>query len=174
MNNWQLLHERLMAEDIEFFVADVRDIAPDPKLEVSSLGRLSAHLFVHAGHPLAASPCRFADAWSHGIATTRMPRPVEALVGKLLGRPDGEMVVPSVECDDLGLLRTLALETDTVVATADAAVKEELRTGVLVRLDVTDLPPVFAEMGVVTLGSRTPSPMAQRAIACIREVARDT
>src|SRR5262245_54207419 len=57
MNNWQLLYERLLAEDIEFFVADVRDLPPDPKIEVSSIGRQSAHLFVRAGHPLAGATC---------------------------------------------------------------------------------------------------------------------
>ncbi len=46
-----------------------------------------------------------------------------------------------------------------------------LRAGTLVQLDVTDLPPVYAEMGIVTLVNRTPSPMAQRAIACVQEVA---
>jgi DNA-binding transcriptional LysR family regulator len=116
---------------------------------------------------------RFADAWGHGLATTRLPSPVRAVIAKLVGRRPGEDIVPAIECDDLGLLRTLALSTDTVVATSGAAVRDELRAGALVRLDVTDLPPVYAEMGVVALVNRTPSPMAQRAIACIREIARD-
>jgi DNA-binding transcriptional LysR family regulator len=102
-----------------------------------------------------------------------MPASVETVVGKLIGRAKGEVALPAVECDDLGLLRKLALDTDTVVASADAALRDELNSGALVRLDVTDLPPVFAEMGVVTLANRTASPMAQRAIACIREVARE-
>lgn len=173
MSNWQLLHERLLAENIEFFVADVRDIPPNPKLEVSSLCRQPAHLFVRRGHALAGRSCRFADAWDCGFASTRMPTPVEDLVRGLTGISAGEPVTPAVECDDLSLLRTLALNTDTVIATADAVVREDLRAGTLVRLDVSDLPPVYAEMGVVTLGHRTSSPMAQRAIACIREVARE-
>ncbi|TWO70793.1 LysR family transcriptional regulator [Caenimonas sedimenti] len=172
LNNWQLLHERLVAEDIEFFVADLRDVPPDPKLDVSPLGRQPAHLFVHAGHPLAGKSCRFAQAWAFGFATVRMPAPIEALIRRLLDRPAGEPVVPAIECDDLSILRTLALHTDAVVAMADAAVLDDLRAGTLVRLDVTDLPPVYAEMGIVTLGHRTPSPMAMRSIACIREIVR--
>jgi len=41
----------------------------------------------------------------------------------------------------------------------------------LARLEVKDLPAVYSEMGVVTLVNRTPSPMAQRAIACVQEIA---
>lgn len=173
MNNWQMLHDRLFAESIEFFVADVRDIPPSTKLEVSPLGRQPAHLFVRAGHPLAGGSCRFAEAWRCGFATTRMPAPLENLVRRLTRIDASDPVVPAVECDDLSLLRALALHTDTVVATADAAVRDDLRAGTLVRLDVSDLPPVYADMGVVTLASRTPSPMAQRAIACVREIARE-
>jgi DNA-binding transcriptional LysR family regulator len=77
----------------------------------------------------------------------------------------------AVECDDMALLRTLALETDTVVAASDAALRDDVKSGALVRLAVKDLPEVYSEMGVVTLVNRTPSPMAQLAIACVRKVA---
>lgn len=173
MNNWQQLLQRLLAEDIEFFVADVRDLPSDPKVQVSPIGRQMAHLYVHAGHPLAARRCHFAEAWAHGLATTRVPSPVKTLLGRLIGLPPGTEIVPAIECDDVALLRTLALSTDSVVALPDAAVRQELRTKTLRLVDVSDLPPVYSEMGVVTLVNRTPSPMAQRAIACIREVARD-
>lgn len=173
MNNWQGLHQRLLAEDIEFFVADVRDVPADSKLQLQSVGRQAAHLFVHAAHALAGRRCSFAQAWSHGLASTRIPSPVQALLARLVGLAPGEPLVPAVECDDVALLRTLALTTDSVVALPDAAVRDALSAGTLVLLDVSDLPPVYSEMGVVTLADRTPSPMAHKAIACLRAVARD-
>ena len=51
--------------------------------------------------------------------------------------------------------------------------REDVRAGTLVSLAVSDLPDVYASMGIVTLLNRTPSPMAQRAIACVREVAKE-
>src|SRR6185436_15732095 len=129
----------------------VRDIPADPKVQMRSLGRQTAHLVVHRAHPLAGRRCRFAEAWAYGLATTRMPSPVKAQVGRLLGLPLNEPAVPAIECDDLALLRTLALTTETVVATSDAAVREDLEAGTLVRLEVTDLPAVYSEMGVVML-----------------------
>ena len=172
MNNWQLLFERLLAEDIEFFVADVRDLPADPKIQVASLGRQAAHLFARAGHPLAGRPCTFAQAWRFGLAATRLPKRMKALVGRLAGLPAGQDTVLAVECDDMSLLRKLALATDTVIAAPEAALRDDVVAGSLVRLAVEDLSDVYAEMGIVTLTNRTPSPMAQRAIACIREIAK--
>ncbi len=172
VNNWQLLYQRLLAEDIEFFVADTRDLPADPDIATASIGRQNGNLFARAGHPLAGTDCRFAQAWQHGLAATRLPTVVKASMAQLAGLPAGTPAALAVECDDLSLLRTLALNTDSVLAVSDAAVQEELRSGLLVQLNVADLPPMFAEMGIVTLLNRTPSPMAQRAIACVRELAQ--
>lgn len=172
-SNWKLLHARLLAEDIEFFVADVRDIPTDPRLDISSLGRQMAHLFVRAGHPLAGQRCHFAKVWPYGLAATKTPQPVKALMARLLGLPGPDDVVMAIECDDLALLRFVALATDTVCATSDAAMQADVRAGRMVQLDVVDLPEAFSEMGIVTLTNRTPSPMAQRAIDGVREVARE-
>lgn len=170
-SNWQLLQARLLAEDIEFFVADVRDLPSDARLEVAVLGRLPARLLARRGHPLAAGPCTFLQAWRHGLGATRLPAPMMALIGRLIGLPAGALPVLAVECDEMALLRRLALDSDTVIAAPPAALTDELRSGALVELMVEDLPEVYSQMGLVTLRQRTPSPMAQRAMACVREVA---
>jgi DNA-binding transcriptional LysR family regulator len=171
VSNWKLLYERLLAEDIEFFVADVRDLPDDPNVRSESLGRQASHLFVRAGHPLAGAPCTLADAWKFGLAVTKMPAQVASLLQRLVGLPPGEPAVPAFECDDLHLLRSLAVATDSVIGTSDAACRADVEAGTLVRLDVTDLPHVYSEMGIVVLTHRTPSPMAQLAIECVKDVA---
>ena len=171
-SNARLLFERLLAEDIEFFVADVRDLPADSALQVQSLGRHPAHVYARGGHPLAGQRCTFAQAWGYGFASGWLPTPMKALVAQLIGLPPGAEPVPAVQCDDMTLLRTLALATDTVFASSDTWLRDDVRAGTFVQLDVEDLPAVHAEMGVVTLLNRTPSPMAQRAIACVREVAQ--
>jgi len=170
-NNAQLLFERLLAEDIEFFVAEVRDLPADSALRIESLGRHPAHVYARGGHPLAGAPCTFAQAWGYGFASGWLPTPMKALVARLIGLPAGVDPVPAVQCDDLTLLRTLALATDTVFASSDAWLRDDVRAGTFVRLEVEDLPDVYSEMGIVTLLNRTPSPMAQRAIACVQQVA---
>jgi DNA-binding transcriptional LysR family regulator len=172
IDNWSLLLERLHAEDIEFFVSDVRDLpADDDALDVQSLGRQRGGFYVRKGHPLAGRSCGFAKLWSCGVASTRLPRAVQGVFARLLGLPAGAEPRPALECDDVSMLKAVVLATDLVLASTDAAVLADLASGALKPVRVKDLPTVAAEMGVVRLRQRTPSPMAQQVIECIREVA---
>ena len=173
VSNWQLLLERLLAEDIEFFVSDVRDLPANPKISVGSLGRQAARLYARREHPLAGFPCRFHEVWEFGMAATKLPASVRAALSRLRGLAPGETSTPALECDDVALLRALAMSTNTVIAVTDAAVRSDVASGFLVQLEVAGLPEFFSEMGVVTLRNRTASPMARSAIDCIQQVARD-
>jgi DNA-binding transcriptional LysR family regulator len=146
-------------------------VQTDGALHVVSLGREPAHVFARGGHPLAGRPCTFAQVWEYGFASGWLPSPMKALVARLLGLPAGADIVPAVQCDELTLLRTVALATETAFASSDAWVRDDVRSGTLVRLQIEDMPEVYAEVGIVTLLNRTPSPVAQRAIACVQQVA---
>ena len=54
--------------------------------------------------------------------------------------------------------------TDTVLACPDAGAVQEVQGKRLVRLDVSDLPPVYNEMGLFALKGRSHSPMAKFAV----------
>jgi DNA-binding transcriptional LysR family regulator len=172
-NHWSLLLERLLTEELEFFVADVSDLPADPRIEVQALGRQQARLFVRQGHPLAGQPCSFAQVWAAGLAGPKLHAAAKRLVTHLLGLPVGQEPVLAVECDELPLLRSLALGTDTVVAAPEAGLADDVQASRIVPLVVRDLPDVYSEIGLVSLRKRTPSPMAQHAIACIQGVARE-
>ena len=171
VSNWRQLLDRLRAEDIEFFVSDVREVPEDAALDIRSLGRQAARLYARAKHPLAARQCRLGDAWKCGVAATKLPGAVKAALARLLGMPKGQEPGLALECDDVGILRAVALATDTVFAATDVSVRADVESGRLRALNVKDLPVLFSEMGVVSLRNRTPSPMAQEAMACIERVA---
>lgn len=172
VSNWTLLYQRLLGEDIEFFVADRRDLPADPRIEIMPLGRDRGRLYARPQHPLAGRPCRFHEAWAYGAASPKLPQAMQSLVLRLLGLPADASAPPALECDELALLRRLAQSTDTVIVFTELAAREDLAAGRLVALQVEDLPAeVGAEMGIVLLRQRTPSPTAQRAIAGLRELA---
>ncbi len=171
VNNWRQLLERLMAEDIEFFIADMRDLPADPRLELRSLGQQHGGFYVRAGHPLSGRSCTLAECWSHGVAAIRLPRGVKVALAKLLGLPSAEALVLALECDDVALLKSVALATDTVLASSDAAARTEVDSGALQRLKVRNLPPLYAQMGVASLRNRTLSPTAQRVLSGIAAMA---
>ncbi len=170
-SNWVLLLERLRAEDIEFFVADVRDLPEDAALDVRPLPAQSARFFVRAGHPLAGATCSIGAVWEYGIAAVKAPRAVTAALAKALGLPAGQEAVLALECDNFAVIRAVTLSTDMVLGATDAAVEAEMAGGELVPLDIVGLPALHAGMGIVSLRNRTPSPMAMRAMRCIERVA---
>ncbi|CAG2129606.1 HTH-type transcriptional regulator GltC [Cupriavidus yeoncheonensis] len=172
-SNWVLLLERLRAEDIEFFVADVRDLPEDASLDVRPLPGQSARFFVRVGHPLAGAACTIAEAWQYGVAGVKAPRVVKAAFSRALGLPAGQQAVLALECDDFAVIRAVTLSTDMVLGATDASVRAELASGELVALDVEGLPAMKAGMGIVSLRNRTPSPMAVKAIRCVERVAAE-
>ena len=166
INNWQLLLQRLLEEDIEFFVADTRDLPPHPQVQVDPLRHEPGGFYVRAGHPLPRrKPATLQQIRAHGIASVRLPDVVRALLARLLGGPSEEEVALALQCDDLALLKTVTLQSDVVLAAPHAAVIGELKARTLRPLEVAGLPVVAAQMGVVRLRGRTPSPMASLILA---------
>ena len=166
INNWQLLLQRLLEEDIEFFVADTRDLPAHPQVQVDPLRREPGGFYVRAGHPLPRrKPVTLLQIHAHGIASVRLPDEVRALLARLLGGPSEEEAAVALQCDDLTLLKTVTLQSDAVLAAPHAAVVAELKARTLRPLEVTGLPVVAAQMGVVRLRGRTPSPMASLILA---------
>jgi DNA-binding transcriptional LysR family regulator len=162
ISNWQLLLKRLLEEDIEFFVADTRDLPSEPAAMVRPLRREPGGFYVRAGHPLAQQrSVTPRQLWSHGVASVRLPVGVRSVIGRLLGAQAPAHQHVALECDDVEVLKDVALASDSVLAAPHAAVDAEVAAGTLVALSVAGLPALFSEMGVVTLIGRTPSPMAE-------------
>ncbi|RZT95046.1 LysR family transcriptional regulator [Rivibacter subsaxonicus] len=165
VSNWQLLLTRLREEDIEFFVAETRDLPADPRIDVRPLRKEPGGTYVRAGHPLAARKAvTLRQVWEYGVATVRLPQGVRAVLARLLEAGSPSELRLALECDDVDVLKAVALACDTVLAAPHAAVAAELASRTLRPLTVSGLPPLFSSMGVVTLRGRTPSPMADLVI----------
>ena len=79
----------------------------------------------------------------------------------------------AVECDDLSLLKSLAISTDTVIGCVDAGTVLDVAQGQLVRLAVVDVPTQFADIAIVSLKGRSYSLMAQFAVDSMRRQAQE-
>ncbi|NBX22260.1 MAG: hypothetical protein EBR58_13225 [Betaproteobacteria bacterium] len=170
VGNWELLLSRLRAEELEFFLADTRDIPRTPDLEVTQLVQLPAGLFVRAGHPLLEAgplkPKGLLEAMVlHGIATVRVPAAMQTLLVQLMGQSSADALPIALECDDVRTLKHVALATDSVLIAPLTAVATEMNEGRLVQLETPGFPPAYSDLGLVMLKGRTPSPTAQHVIA---------
>jgi DNA-binding transcriptional LysR family regulator len=165
VNNAKYLAEHLRAEELDFYVADLRNLPEGSDLVITRIAQLSASFYVRKGHPLLSTPSVKGRALlPYGIASVRIPDKILFLLAPLMGLPQGVRLPLAVECDDLNLLKRVAMQTDTVLACADVGTLEEVSEGRLVRLTTSDLPTHFSDMGVVSLKGRSYSPMAQYAV----------
>ena len=165
VNNASYLAEHLRAEELDFYIADRRNIDATSDFDVTLIGRLSGGFYVRSGHPLLSSPTvNGPDLMPYGLASVRVPEVILRLLAPVMGFPDGTLLPLALECDDLNLLKTVAMNTDTVLACADTATTQEVETAKLFRLVVAGLPPMFSDMGVVSLKGKSFSPMAQFAV----------
>jgi DNA-binding transcriptional LysR family regulator len=164
-----LLVERLIDEDIEFVVAESRSLPADPRLQIRALRREAAGFYVGAGHPLAGRRALgLAQIWEHGVASVRLPQSVRDAIAKALGPAGATGLLLALECDDVAVLKAVALGGDTVLAAPHAAVAQEAAAGTLVPLAVGGLPALYSEVAIVTLRGRTPSPMAELILERLR------
>ena len=170
VNNASYLAEHLLAEELDFYIADRRNIPATSDFDVTPIGRLSGGFYVRSGHPLLSTPTvNGPDLMPYGLASVRVPEAILRLLAPVMGFPDGTLLPVALECDDLNLLKTVARNTDTVLACADTATTHEVETAKLFRLVVAGLPPMFSDMGVVSLKGRSFSPMAQFAVDFLKQ-----
>jgi len=171
VNNWEYLCQNLQDEQLDFFVADVRDLPANPDLDISMLAKQFGGFYVRAGHPLLAGGSLTTGAiLPFGVATVRLPRLIQTAFAAMLGVPAGSALPIALECDDVALLKQTALVTDTVLVMTHAAVAQELAAGKLVLLPLKDMPALHTEMGIVSLRGRSHSPMARHVILRLQEL----
>lgn len=174
VNNWVYLLQHLRNEELDFFVADIRDLPPGNDLDIIMLARQYGSFYVRAGHPLLTrSSLRPADMAEFGVATVRLPRVIQAAIGSLLGLKPGTSMPFALECDDVQTLKCVALESDTVLAAVPAAVMDEVDAGLLVPVTIDNAPQLHTGMGIVSLRGRSPSPAAEFVIGRLTELSEE-
>lgn len=159
----------LLKEEIDFFVADTGEVNAAPYLSIQPLMRQYGHLYARIQHPLVGQCHRFETAWQYGIASVKLPDMLKAGLGQLLGQNNRNLPQLALECDDVNLLHQIALSTNTIVASTELAAKPWLDKGSLMKLDIIDFPPLFSNIAIAHLSSRSQSPAATYAIKQFRE-----
>lgn len=96
----------------------------------------------------------------YGFVSARLPEQVLPLLRQLLQLPPETELPLALECDDVFVLKQIALDSDRILMTTRATVFEDIRAGLLVELPVGRPDNIFADMGVVSLAGRTLSPAA--------------
>lgn len=165
VNNARYLLEHLRAEEIDFYLADMRHVPAAADLHIHRLGLLEAGLFVRKGHPLAQGQrVTGVQVLAHGLVSVHAHINVLTQVARSFGLPEGSPLPLALECDDLNLLRTVAQGTDRVLIAPLDALQQPPHRGEWQLLQVDGLPRLGSELGWVALQGRSHSPLSQFAL----------
>lgn len=174
-----LLLDKLLRAGLDFFVGEYSELAQHEDLRVEPLGRLQVRFFCRAAHPLAAQAAVGLDELSrYRLASVHIPDGVLRTLLARLGIGRRAMPELSLECGNLTILRDYVLGTDTILLASERPIKVELERGVLVPLSVRELARSeagaagVADLGLVYLAGRTPTPAGQLLMDMIRDEAR--
>ncbi|HEY8050111.1 MAG TPA: LysR family transcriptional regulator [Ramlibacter sp.] len=163
--------------EYEFFVANARRVPRTGLFKVRALGPMRGGFYARAGHPLLARrrPCSIADLLPYGIGAGRLPHDVSLYIAKKMGATDGSALPLSVECDDVQLLKRVAMESDTVIIATDDLLEPEIRARRLAAIPIQEIATEFSDsqVGIVSLAGRTPSPAAAFLMEAIVRIAHD-
>lgn len=168
--NVESLLAMLLAEAVDFFIADPRLLVRDAQLEMVPLMKIAGALYCRPGHPLLqalrenktkATP---EDLRRYGIGMVSTKPELLAMVAQAHGFRDPTGFPLAVECDDLHTLSRLAMDGDLLSLLPHGLVTAhgiDLRP--LPQL-ATETATLFADVHAIWLKGRTLSPAAELAI----------
>lgn len=167
---WHRLREKLLADQIEFFVGYPGSPADQLDCTVLPLPDQPLSVFARSDHPLAAQAhCSFADLLAYPWACVQMAPPTRAGLQALLQAAALPLVL---ETDNQTLLRALMLQSDTLLLTWPQWLQQDLAQGRVVDLGVrlSQQPPLALQRtacAVVHRSDRSLSPAAQQLVALL-------
>lgn len=170
INNSNYLLDHLRAEDMEFFMSDVRLIEAAEDLIITHECRQYGGIYCRPGHPLLARQgITPPELLPYGMAAPTIPEVLMVQMNKLFRLPPGRDLPVVLSCDSVHTLVDVVAECDLLLISSHAALAEAAELGRLVQVPVA-LPPLWADIATIRLRGRTLSPGAQRVLHTARAV----
>jgi len=173
VGHWSSLVDDLMHERIDLLISDISELESQAELQIIRLPGREGSLFCRAGHPLLQGPISQERLATCEFAGSSLPTHIASEMARLVD-PRGEREnLLAIECNSMGMLRRLTLESDLVLINLLVSVAREVEQGLLVDLkpllprELADSMAVMSHWGIARRAGRTQSPAAERFIACL-------
>ncbi len=173
VSHWSMLREDLQGERIDFFISDTTELSEDASLVIEALPEPEGSLFCRPDHPLLTAPITRERLRACEFTGTPLPRGAATRFAQLIGSDVPAARLIAVECNNMDVLRRLAIDTDAVLLTLRLAVATELAAGHLIDLwpllpkAITRNTRLTSPWGIVRQAGRTQSPAAEHFMAFV-------
>lgn len=164
----QLL-ELLRTEKVDVVIGDGYAMLAHPGLDVERLPDGYAAMYVRAGHPILHE-ARFDASTIMRWPVASSPPSVagSTMMVSAIGAEMHPQRLVTITCENLVLLRELALGTDAILVASRVAVEDDLRSGTLVELPLANREQVRTMMSVARLEGRSVTPLLGLLYDCAR------
>ena len=168
IDDWRSLRERLLNDEVELYVADIREYSANPRLCVTPLQQYPGVIFCRPDHPLLREkPLELNASLDYPLAGTTLPAAINQAMQRLTGRAQPL----TIECDNFMVLKALVGASDALSMAPWDVVAEEVLSG---SLAVLDLPlehlAQSSAYGLVSRQGRSLSPAAKMFSQVLQEV----
>ena len=164
IDNWGNLLTELHAGNLDFFIADIRDLEDDARLDITPVGGLTLTLCCDHKHPLLADgpdrPIAPRELLQYTLATVRLPNMMFLELKHSMGLGRDETFATQIQCDNVTLLHRLIPDSDIILVTLNRVMDGLRRHPNIVRLNVPMTRNRFGEWALVQIRGRTLTPSA--------------
>lgn len=167
-DNWQVLHTALLGNELEFYIADVREGQVDPAVDIVALPKERGYLLARAEHPLTNHiDLDWSAVLSYPLALPRLNKTVEKFLA-LQTLPYGGLT-KRLECDNITLILDIVANSNVLALVPEAIVKKAVATGRYSSLPFVAAAQLQTAYGLVTKKERLLSPSASTFIQMFLE-----
>lgn len=174
------LLDKLLRAGLDFFVGEYSEVPRHEDLRFETLGSMHLGFFCRAGHPLLSqATVSLGDLAFYRLASVHIPGYLMRALASRTTLAHRDIPELSLQSGNPNILRDYVIGTDAVLLASERPFQLEISRGLLVPLAVTGYPldehgaVVSAEMGLIHLAGRTPTPAGQMLMALIRDEARE-
>ena len=171
--HWQILLERLIAEQLDFIIADIRELLHHPPLQIEPLAQLRLGCFCRPGHPILKRKVLSApDLFKYPLASVTHPKMAFNELCRHFGLGEGSDELFSLECDNILVAEEVTLRSDMILISPYIHSRAERKRS-LVELKLREGFAQTTHFGIVELRSRGRSPAAAALVGSAKLLCRD-
>ena len=149
-----LLVQALRDRQLDALVIDIRALPPSVDLKVEAFPDMQAGFMCRAGHPLARKrQVKFSDLAPYPVASTPLSDQVARILIERYGVGAHPAALVTLRCDEISQLLDVVRQSDAIILAVRAVAPD------LVSLPITPTLNATARYGIVTLASRSTSPL---------------
>lgn len=166
ITHWRNLLKQLEADELDFFIADIRELLSSERLLIDPMPDFRIGLYCRRNHPaLAAGPVTPHDLLGYLIGTFKLPDLGVAEFTQALEFEGDPRTLFAVQCDNMLTLERVAINSDLLVLGPQRSFREAVERQTLVEVELNQPLRMTTHMGVVRMRDRMLTPGAELLIS---------